>query len=263
MSTTDGGPNQTHITTKPNQRPKANSQKTRAANIESVLVPGAGPHPRLTQTPKPPNPKRRVGNWQEDRDQAPIGDTANRVIITDPQFGGYSTSSSAIGGTIPEQRRAKGDIHKTMMSGVNFHEIHTGRDSSAPTTGLYNATLPSHPPTEFATYRETTYGKFFEADPTESRVNGAPPPEQGDDTRFRGGYPASCNPVRPEEPMYSRSRAFFNKGQIKKDFFDDSKRPDFRGSYGSRGANVRVPEESGSRAAVSVFVDEYSLGKYE
>lgn len=95
-----------------------------------------------------------------------------------------------------------------------------------------------------------------------AKTRGAPPPEQGDDTRFRGGYPASCNPVRPSEPMYSTSRAFFNKGQMKKDFFDDSERaPDFRGSYGSRGANVRVPEESGSRASLSVFADEYSLGK--
>jgi hypothetical protein len=49
--------------------------------------------------------------------------------------------------------------------------------------------------------------------------------QQGDDTRFRGGYPASCNPVRPAEPMYSTSRAFFNKGQMKKDFLDTSKQP--------------------------------------
>ena len=56
--------------------------------------------------------------------------------------------------------------------------------------------------------------------------------------------------------------AFFNKGQMKKDFYDATEREkDFRGSYGSRGANVRVPEESGSRPAVSVFADEYSLGK--
>ena len=148
-----------------------------------------------------------AGNWQEDRDQAPVGDTANRVVITDPQFGGYSTSASAIGGTDPDVRRASNEMRKTMMSGVNFHEIHTKRDSRAPTSGTYNSTLPAHPPTEFATYRETTYGKFFEADPADSKANQAPPPEQGDDTRFRGGYPASCNPVRPEEPMYSTSRA--------------------------------------------------------
>ena len=180
------------------------------------------------------------------------------MVITDPQFGGYSTSSSDIGGSQAEAHRF---VHKTMMTGVNFHEIHTKRDSSAPTMGSYNATLPAHPPTEFATYRETTYGKFYESDPDVAKETQAPPPEQGDDTRFRGGYPASCNPVRPNEPMYSTSRAFFNKGQMKKDFFDDSKRPDFRGSYGSRGANVRAPEESGSRDAVSVYADEYALGK--
>jgi hypothetical protein len=47
----------------------------------------------------------------------------------------------------PEQRRAPSDVKKTMMGGVNFHEIHTKRDSSAPTTGAYNATLPAHPAT--------------------------------------------------------------------------------------------------------------------
>lgn len=63
------------------------------------------------------------------------------------------------------------EVHKTMMTGINFHEIHTKRDSSMPTSGMYNATLPEHPPTEFATYRETTYGKFFESDP-EVRAGG-------------------------------------------------------------------------------------------
>ena len=200
---------------------------------------------------------RAIGNWQEDRNQAPRGDTANRVVITDPQFSGYSTSAQAIGGTYDEPRK---EVKKTMLAGGNFHEIHVNRNSSLPAKG-YNATLPSHPDTEFATYRETTYGKFFESDPADAKANGAPIPEQGDDTRFRGGYPANCNPVRPNEPMYSTSRAFFNKGQMKKDFFDTSKRPDFRGSYGSRGANVRVPEESGSRSVVTVHADMYSLGQ--
>uniref|UniRef100_A0A7S0T3N1 Uncharacterized protein n=1 Tax=Mantoniella antarctica TaxID=81844 RepID=A0A7S0T3N1_9CHLO len=200
-----------------------------------------------------------LGNWQEDRDQAPLSDTANRVVITNPQFNGYDTSAAMVGGSKSVVKR---DVNKTMMSGANFHEIHVERNRGSVPAAGFGATLPAHGPAEFATHRETTYRKFFDADPATARAHQAPPPEQGDDTRFRGGYPANCNPVRPEEPMFSTSRAFFNKGQMKKDFLDDSRRPqDHRGSYGSRGASVRVPEESGSRPAMNVFADEYSLGK--
>ena len=100
--------------------------------------------------------------------------------------------------------------------------------------GGFGATLPTHRPEHFATYRETTYARHFVEDPRAARAE-PPPPEQSDDARFVGGYPACVNAARPDARLHSSSRAFFNKGQMRKDFTDPTVTVDFRGKSGARG----------------------------
>lgn len=217
--------------------------------------------------------KTLQGNWHEDRIQVPADvefgsqkfltikqnpDTTRCIPIhyEENEEQEYTTQT----GTVHAGEKAEPIMkaHKMMVSGDNFHEIHTVRTTAAPEKG-FGSTLPHHPSTEFEVHRQTTYKAKLEEEPAAWKLM-PPPPEQGDDMRFRGGYPANCNPSKPDVPVYGTTTAFRKKG-LDLDL-DKEKRPEnMRGSYGTRGPNVRTPNESGSRSAVSVFADEYSLGK--
>jgi len=210
--------------------------------------------------------KTLQGNWCEDRIQAPEnvgyeeflktkqGPDTTRCIPVHTTERDYTTSSSQINGL---QHEKVPPTHKAMVGGDNFHEIHTVR-ATGPEKG-FGAVLPAHPESHFTTYRETTYNAMYEEQPAEAKKK-PPPPEQGDDTRFRGGYPANCNPAKHEAPVYSTSKAFFRSG-LQLDLDTEKRQEMPRGSYGTRGHLTRAPEESGSRSAKSIFADEYALGK--
>ena len=159
--------------------------------------------------------KTLQGNWYEDRIQVPSDVTfgsqqfltiKQRPDITrcipvhyDPEQGEvqeYSTTAASFHAGEAHEKERK--AYKGMVSANNFHEIHTVRTTAAPEKG-FGATIPAHPATEFAVYKETTYKTFHEDQPAAYKLK-QPPPEQGDDERFRGGYPASCNRPSPTSP---------------------------------------------------------------
>lgn len=143
-----------------------------------------------------------------------------------------------------------------MLAGVNFLEAHAPRSpANAPDVGGYDATLP-RPVPPVSSY-ETTYARFHELDPAaDARVFR----EQADDDRAVGGYPASVNPARPDEPITRDSRAFFGVNATRRDFYDDSERDAKTGGgrSGARGPLTRHAEECGARNASSVWADEFA-----
>ena len=196
------------------------------------------------------------GNWLEDRDQAPPLDTTQRVTPKATPASTYETSSSAIG-VAAEVPRGSRPV-KSMLAAVNFLEAHAPRSSGRSPLGGYDAILP-RPVPPVSSY-ETTYARFHELDPAaDARVF----PEQADDDRAVGGYPAGVNPARPDEPVARDSRAFFSVNATRRDFYDDSKRDTKTGGgrSGARGPLTRHAEECGARNASSVWADEYAEGR--
>ena len=196
------------------------------------------------------------GNWLEDRDQAPPLDTTQRVTPKATPASTYETSSSAIGvaAEVPCGSRPV----KSMLAAVNFLEAHAPRSSGRSPLGGYDAILP-RPVPPVSSY-ETTYTRFHELDPAaDARVF----PEQADDDRAVGGYPAGVHPARPDEPVARDSRAFFSVNATRRDFYDDSKRDTKTGGgrSGARGPLTRHAEECGARNASSVWADEYAEGR--
>ena len=205
-----------------------------------------------TRRPHPLSP----GNWLEDRDQAPPLDTTQRVTPKATSASTYETSSSAIG-VAAEVPRGSRPV-KSMLAAVNFLEAHAPRSSGRSPLGGYDAILP-RPVPPVSSY-ETTYARFHELDPAaDARVF----PEQADDDRAVGGYPAGVHPARPDEPVARDSRAFFSVNATRRDFYDDSQRDTKTGGgrSGARGPLTRHAEECGARNASSVWADEYAEGR--
>jgi hypothetical protein len=241
----------------PRVRTKSKSVAARSAFAHRIIV---------STRPSPSRVVVSSGNWAEDRDQAPSTDTTSRVCPRDPNASAlYATSSSAIGagGQIPRGPRRRAPLVAVENFDAETRLNRTGaRDSKfgKASVGGFGATLPTHRPEHFATYRETTYARHFVEDPRAARAK-PPPPEQSDDARFVGGYPACVNAARPDARLHSSSRAFFNKGQMRKDFTDPTVTVDFRGKSGARGLSTRTPVEAGASENDCTWADLYASSR--
>eukprot|EP00239_Pterosperma_sp_CCMP1384_P011201 CAMPEP_0197860874 /NCGR_PEP_ID=MMETSP1438-20131217/36540_1 /TAXON_ID=1461541 /ORGANISM="Pterosperma sp., Strain CCMP1384" /LENGTH=272 /DNA_ID=CAMNT_0043477879 /DNA_START=62 /DNA_END=880 /DNA_ORIENTATION=+ len=146
-------------------------------------------------------------------------------------------------------------VHET-----NFYkEVHTSRNHEAKPANGFGGVLPSHPPSHKQTYFETTNQAMYDRIPKEVKAK-PPPPEQGNDSRYLGGYAASHNPNNTGKgQVYSDSRSFYYTRQLPRDSLDTfvAEEPP-RGRAGARGHLVRVPDESGSKKGTHTWADEYA-----
>ena len=197
------------------------------------------------RTPRPPSqPPLPQGNWLEDRDQAPLFDTTQRVTPESvSRHSAYSTSSASVGafdapaprGAIP--RRAM--VTETVALAASL--------SRAP------APRPSEPPLG---RDATTYARDF----ARVRADAAPNAAAGasrDPPRAVGGHWAAS-------PLETNPAAFRVVEGTRRDFADDrSITTGFvaGGRSGARGPLTRHAEESGARDAPSVWADEFAHGR--
>lgn len=148
-----------------------------------------------------------------------------------------------------------------MVLEKNYYQvIHTDRThKTLPVTG-FGGILPSHPPGFGDSNFETTNDHFYAHKAAAHRLYTPVPPEQGDDKRWVGGYPASKNPNAPDRgEVYSTSKSFNHAQHLPQDTLDTfmvAEPP--RGKMGSRGHLVRKCEESGSKYGSHVWADEYA-----
>ena len=89
--------------------------------------------------------------------------------------------------------------HRPMVGMRQFSEIHRRGDASgaagaagqqAPAPGTFGSALPAHDAGRDERLFTTTSGDFYASKVELARTQGRPPPEQADDARFIGGYPA-------------------------------------------------------------------------
>ncbi len=151
-----------------------------------------------------------------------------------------------------------------MIEASNFNEVKQPRAyPGEPSPTAANATLPRQSKDEGLRYFETTNHYMFDRLPGDYNSR-PPPPEQGDDKRFIGGYPGSKNPnVVGKGKVVSTTHLFHARKTLQRDSWntETSVEPP-RGSYGSRGELVRVPEEAGSLGTSStIWADEYATLK--
>mmetsp|Transcript_26431 Transcript_26431/g.50191 ORF Transcript_26431/g.50191 Transcript_26431/m.50191 type:complete len:273 (+) Transcript_26431:111-929(+) len=147
-----------------------------------------------------------------------------------------------------------------MVQGSNYyHEVHTLRKHPTLPEKGFGGVLPTHPNTHNKVYFDTTYKAFFEDKPAEARAQPGPP-EQGDDSRYVGGYAACLNPNAPDKgQVFSDSRGFFYTQSLPRDTKDQVLREEPpRGKIGSRGELIRDPKEAGSKSELSTYKDEYA-----
>ena len=157
--------------------------------------------------------------------------------------------------------------HRPMVGMRQFSEIHRRGDASgaagaagqqAPAPGTFGSALPAHDAGHDERLFTTTSGDFYASKVELARTQGRPPPEQADDARFIGGYPACINPNDPAKgAIHSAKHSFHKKSRLHHDTYDQGKTYDTRGRAGQRGGLVRRPDETGAKVGASVWADEY------
>ena len=135
----------------------------------------------------------------------------------------YETSSADQAGWARPPRSTA--AHKPMVGMRQFGEIHkrgggtVGGEVAAPAPGSFGSVLPAHDPGHDARHFATTNDDFYNKRVELARTQGVPPPEQADDTRFIGGYPAAINPNHPAKgAIHSAKHSFHKKSKLEGDF---------------------------------------------
>jgi len=205
------------------------------------------------------------GNVSQPLAQAPLlvrhaQPTSTRVLrahTTNPKDQYATTNTLTHKG---EQNKAPPPKVVKMVAQKNYYnEVHTDRTHPTLPQSGFGSVLPKHPPNYGESYFETTTGHFFQKKVAEGKAK-PPPPEQGDDKRWVGGYPASHNPNAADRgEVYSNAKTFNHTPQFPQDTLDtcvNTEPP--RGKVGSRGHLVRTPLEAGSKYGSHVWADEYA-----
>uniref|UniRef100_A0A7S0WX89 Uncharacterized protein n=1 Tax=Pyramimonas obovata TaxID=1411642 RepID=A0A7S0WX89_9CHLO len=203
------------------------------------------------------------GNVSQPLAQAPLlvrhsQPPTNRVLraytVTTKEHYATTTSLAHQG----EQNKPPPPKAAKMISQKNYYaEMRMDRTHpTLPQTG-FGSVLPAHPPNYGESHFETTTGHFFQKKVAEDKCKPAPP-EQGDDKRWVGGYPASHNPNAADRgEVYSHAKTFYHTPQLPSDTLDtfvNTEPP--RGKVGSRGHLVRSAVDAGSKYGSHVWADE-------